>query len=872
MLEIEYMVILVFVGLFVLAPYVLWCLRLWFFKKHKLDWYLVNGRWVTWGVLGFIVSVPIVFFSVVALCFSSNYHTRNLVNEDHLYEKVIEKQNDTVRLVKVDELGNYEVIVEAEDCGDELHPQEDPSLLWAIYYHYIDPGNQHMSASHTGRWISALIAVIGVVLVNGLMVSVFVNLFERRKDNYQKGQVRYKGLFKKGGHSVIIGGSDLVLNLVKELLSKSSQGKGERTSYILIQTSSDVEKFRHKLFSLVDQKYHQYIIIYQGDRTSDDDVNELFVNVASQVYIIGESLDVDGQNHDAYNMEAIDFVAQCISGAKCRKDSCSVKSEKNSSEDTRKKVFVLFENHMTFSVFQFSDLCSTHRALINFIPLNYYEMWAQKVFAHSDPTGLLYGENEKFYSPLDMIPQRDEVKQDNVKGEDSDKESDTSLKFISDSAEDKHYVHLVVIGMSKMGVAMGLEAAHIAHYPNCLTADAPRTRITFIDENADRESGYIRNRYDALFGLSRWRDIDLSKSPFYEDNVSWNDPLADGEYNGADLSCENCDPTKPGYEFFVDVEWEFIKGNLSCDAVQDYLRDCSDLNKYPDKILTVAVCLDEAHQAIAAGLYLPESVYENALQVLVYQRYSGSILRNVYKSANEKKEENKPQQNSLRYRNVKPFGMLSETFSLMFTDDTLPRWINYVYWNKDKYDLLDAGFSVDVEDNWKGQTLGFDNGKSGCAARWSNIYNANAILTKLRSVGLSKEECEKIAKQRKEFLEKKSGVVDQWSIAEGSEYHSKIMTMAMVEHKRWNTEQLLMHYRPVTVEQQNDLIAKNKGDVKEGEETFKQMKNRLKRTQMRHLDVCAFNRLEEVDKGIGDYDVKISMALPFIIEKFGRRR
>ena len=71
MLEIEYMVILVFVGLFVLAPYVLWCLRLWFFKKHKLDWYLVNGRWVTWGVLGFIVSVPIVFFSVVALCFSS---------------------------------------------------------------------------------------------------------------------------------------------------------------------------------------------------------------------------------------------------------------------------------------------------------------------------------------------------------------------------------------------------------------------------------------------------------------------------------------------------------------------------------------------------------------------------------------------------------------------------------------------------------------------------------------------------------------------------------------------------------------------------------------------------------------------------------
>ncbi|MBO7256180.1 MAG: hypothetical protein J6V04_02500, partial [Bacteroidales bacterium] len=864
MLEIEYMVILVVFGLIVLAPYVLWCLRLWFFKKHKLDWYLVNGRWVTWGVLGFIVSVPIVFFSVVALCFSSNYHTRNLVNEDHLYEKVIEEQNDTVRLVKVDELGNYEVIVEAEDCGGELHPQEDPSLLWAIYYHYIDPGNQHMSASHTGRWISALIAVIGVVLVNGLMVSVFVNLFERRKDNYQKGQARYKGLFKRGGHSVIIGGSDLVLNLVKELLSKSSQGKGKRHSYILIQTSSDVEKFRHKLFSLVDQKYHQYIIIYQGDRTSDDDVNDLYVNEASQVYIIGESLDVDGQNHDAYNMEAIDFVAQSISGAKCSKESCSVESDKNSSEDTRKKVFVLFENQMTFSVFQFSDLCSTHKALINFIPLNYYEMWAQKVFAHSDPTGLLYGENEKFYSPLDMIPQRDEVKQDNVKGEDSDKGPDTSLRFISDSAEDKHYVHLVVIGMSKMGVAMGLEAAHIAHYPNCLTADAPRTRITFIDENADRESGYIRNRYDALFGLSRWRYADFSDSEADIDKVEWKeyDLLKDKECRRDYLSSNNFDLKRAGDEFFIDVEWEFIKGNLSCDAVQEYLRRSSDKSKDQYKILTVAVCLDEPHQAIAGGLYLPESVYENALQILVYQRHSGSIVRNVYDSANDMMldKEGNPK-NSSRYKNVKPFGMLSETFSLMFTDDSLPKWINYVYWNKDKYDLSDARFSVDVEDNWNEQTLGFENGKSGCAARWSNIYNANAILTKLRSAGLSKEDCERIARERKESYKD----VSSSSIVEWVKFRQKIAAMAMTEHKRWNTEQLLMHYRPVTVEQQIELIAKNKGDVK-------QMKNRLKRTQMRHLDVCAFNRLEEVDKGIGDYDVKISMALPFIVERFGVKK
>lgn len=217
---------------------------------------------------------------------------------------------------------------------------------------------------------------------------------------------------------------------------------------------------------------------------------------------------------------------------------------------------------------------------------------------------------------------------------------------------------------------------------------------------------------------------------------------------------------------------------------------------------------------------------------------------------------------------MKPFGMLSKTFSLMFTDDSLPKWINYVYWNTEKYDLCDADFNSDVENNWKGQTIGFDKGKSGCAARWSNIYNANAILTKLRSAGLSKEDCERIARERKESYKD----VSSSSIVEWVKFRQKIAAMAMTEHKRWNTEQLLMHYRPVTEEQQKELIAKNKGDVKEGEETFKEMKNRLKRTQMRHLDVCAFNRLEEVDKGIGDYDVKISMALPFIVERFGVKK
>ena len=95
-------------------------------------------------------------------------------------------------------------------------------------------------------------------------------------------------------------------------------------------------------------------------------------------------------------------------------------------------------------------------------------------------------------------------------------------------------------------------------------------------------------------------------------------------------------------EFFIDLEWEFIKGDMSSFAVQQYLRECSDREKHPNKILTVAVCLDEPHQAIAAGLYMPDVVYENALQILVYQRFSDGIFKYIAES-----------DGNLRYKNVK---------------------------------------------------------------------------------------------------------------------------------------------------------------------------------------------------------------------------
>ena len=50
-----------FLGSFIVILYVQWCLFLWFGKKHQLDYYLANNRYVTLYTILFIISIPLVF-------------------------------------------------------------------------------------------------------------------------------------------------------------------------------------------------------------------------------------------------------------------------------------------------------------------------------------------------------------------------------------------------------------------------------------------------------------------------------------------------------------------------------------------------------------------------------------------------------------------------------------------------------------------------------------------------------------------------------------------------------------------------------------------------------------------------------------------
>lgn len=538
--------------------------------RARFDWHLVNGNYIL-KVIAVVLLVPFSLSLIV-----SNCHLRSeaLVYDGNLYQQqtaadsliVINKDslNVVVPLYKRHDRDNtYEMSTSNLPEAVSSH-QTNPPLFWTVYYHFIDPGNQHMTTSEEGRHWAAIIAILGVFLLNGLLVSSIIGWIDSRKERWLKGDVRYRGLLRFKSHYVIIGANDMVYGIVQQLMKR---GEGDEDvfvflkPYILIQTSSDVESFRRELFSGLTPSQQRRIIVYYGDRNSEVDIHDLCLNKAIEVYVLGEDTRLDDVEsyHDTMNMQCLKLISNEITDIK--------KFKKENDSDERLVCRVMFEYQTSFNLFQVIDIDDKK---IKFLPFNYYEKWAQNVLICQK----LDKEENCKYLPLE------------------------GFKGIK-SHEDT-YVHLVIVGMSRMGVAMAIEAAHLAHYPN-FEKKQRRTKITFIDKNACEEKEFFMGRFKELFSLSHW-----CYGNVIDDTLVW------------EKVNELCPEWHLGGDF-LDVEWEFINAPIEAPAIQKYMSDASlDENVK----LTIAICFPENNRAIAAAAYLPDSVYQskNTLQVLVYQR------------------------------------------------------------------------------------------------------------------------------------------------------------------------------------------------------------------------------------------------------------
>ena len=745
-----------------------------------------------------------------------------------------------------------------------------------------------------------------IVVFEGLVLAAIVGWTSRRTDQLQNGNVRYKvghlngkivskwdkvaaakGFKQKcreffakttpNAYAVVIGANEVAASVIKHLLTKEQEDDlnychEKENQYVILQTSSNIEEVRQTLKSHLTETEYERVIIYSSQRDSFDEIRQLELEEASEIYILGENTTWDGQQesyHDAMNMQCLRLVADVL-------DEYRLKQEQKGNNYRRKVCRVMFEYQTTYSVFQFSDLSKQISENVVFIPFNRYESWAKRVLVDNVAEELMDQEDNS----LNILPPIHYTPLDGYEGI---------------GPEDKEHVHMVIVGMSKMGVAMGIQTLLQAHYPNAhINEDGYqpiRSRITFIDTHADKELSFFKGRYQNLFDLVNHRYFDANDPNGAALKTEWIDPM----------KAENCawKHLSKGGNNFLDVEIEFVKGELESEGVRSYLREIS---KDPSSKLTIAICLTQTHQAVAASLYMPIEVYTNPRlqQILVYQREAADIVSNLQKG----------EQSNKRYEKLRPFGML---FGNYMTDRTYflkAMLVNALYDMNAKDDetgkeyrlheinMADDKTYVLINKLWKNLSI---------AKKWSNKYFVDTIYQKIRSIWCWGNRVEGVQESVTDYLQERAKRIGGYrnAIFDNENFYLELAraiqanesVLEICEHNRWNVQQLLAGFAPCSADEfekfkqlnaalddkerkkwRKEVNWANYGPLKQNElkqrEDYKLLsygKYELAKEAAKdgglhiHPNICDFYQLKLVDKGAAGYDQALNIAIPQIL-------
>ncbi len=644
--------------------------------------------------------------------------------------------------------------------------------------------------------ISSVIYIFGLLIFNGMIISVLTNAIERRVQNHRKGHIHYLN----SGHYVIMGWDDMVPSIITHIFDK------DKDAFVLLMSATDADDIREKLHKVFSKKQIKNIIINFGHRMSKEYYKDIHVETAEQVYIVGKrSLPA----HDAINVECIDSI-------------CTYLKQPNVT-GRPKRIVCVFDDLDTYSAFKTSEIfCKVNNLDIEFVPYNFYAGWAKQVFVKG------------FHR--DLGRSGEEIAYPAVYGKGYTKDDQIAL-----TKNDQRYVHLVFVGTTNFAVAFAMEAAHMLHFPN---GNKLPTRITFVDLNADKEMGEFITRNRHFFEVQRHRYIDVSGG--YEtgsySSLPWEQPTLFNNNNKEQRYERNVD-----YDF-LDVEFEFIKGDIFSASVQNLISEWANDKK--GQYLSIFLAMSNQRQNFVMSMNMPDDVYDNEIPIFIRQDRSDNFVsnlrkadeaikddpkKNVYsfvKSGKLIEKENKPG----RYSNIYPFGMNMTAYSTDEKSLQQAKLINYLYST-----MLPTGHfqseltlnampkdAIETEANrhWKGLSV---------ALKWSNLYQAYNLkikLTILRSArGLGEDDSSH----------------DIWPISD-----TEAEMLARIEHNRWNVEKLLMGFRKPRREE-DKYTEENKPYAKE-----------LERNKKRfiHHDIRPFDELNEVK----ELDKEFARYIPWIIK------
>ena len=291
---------------------------------------------------------------------------------------------------------------------------------------------------------------------------------------------------------------------------------------------------------------------------------------------------------------------------------------------------------------------------------------------------------------------------------------------------------------------------------------------------------------------------------------------------------------------FLDVEFEFIKGNIFAPKVQHEISNW--INRH-DRYLSIFLTMADQKKNFMMSMNMPEDVYDNEIPVFLRQNQSDNFVTNLrdtdamdfqYSQVVDGRVVTKDRQG--RYAHLYPFGMNETVFN---TDNIAVRQgklLNYLYSTADysQYRFVDLKTLealpaeqvwAKADEEWKKLTV---------ALQWSNLYCTNGFQFKLAS------------------LRAMRGLQpDDTSHDTDPVTKNEVTTLAHVEHNRWNVEKLLMGFRKAKTSEDKYVHNELKGQGAKGNKKL-----------FIHYDIRPFDNLYNVFR----LDEEVVKYMPWILK------
>lgn len=632
---------------------------------------------------------------------------------------------------------------------------------------------------------SSLTFLLGAFIFNGIIIGIITNSIERRVKDYHNGHLHYL----TSGHYIIMGYDEMIPSIITHVFNK------DKDAYVLVLTSADVTDIYETLQKSFSKKQLKHVILNYGHRTSTESYKDIHLESAEEIYVVGNRT---RSAHDAINVECVDSICSYL--------------EQSEIEEHPQRIVCVFEDLDTYAAFKTSEIFERVKNLkIEFMPYNFYTGWAKQVFVkrcHCD------------MGRADEIIRYPPVFGDGIK------------------PEGDQYVHLVFVGTTNFAVAFAMEAAHVLHFPNFNRNNKLKTRITFIDKNADKEKDefIVRNRH--FFEVQSYLYQDLSDDIMHR--ISPNTTASffgrkEGYVKGKDFD-------------FLDVEFEFIKGDIFSEKVQDVI--CQWAKEHNEKqYLSIFLALSNQRENFAFGMNMPDEVYDKEIPIFIRQNRSDNFVSNLRNADDGIRKDKKKNTYSKvvngelkqnvplggRYSHIYPFGMNETAYSADVHSLKRAQLINYLYEKADYESYKFPGFltlaAIPKEKIWTEASELWE--KLSVALKWSNLYNAYTMRTKILTLRAMRG------------LKLTDDSQDLSAISE-----SEARELAMVEHNRWNVEKLLMGYRKPHKEEDKYVHSAHAGELKKNKERFI------------HHDIRPFDDLDSVR----ELDYEFSRYIPWIMQ------